>query len=222
MVAGDLWNAGWQAYRAGWAHYLRGQADEVLACAGRAAEHWEAAKSGARERATAIRLQGSGYDLQKDYPSAIAAHCEALGLLRGLSAESPDVARALNSLAIAQKRSGDFEAAERDYREALRIARAVDYGEGVATYTGNLATLALYRKDWPRAETLAREALPLSEKVGRRELIAGDCLRLAKALVRQGRAAEALPQARRAVEIYSELRSPDLAVAQETLSECEG
>ena len=29
------------------------------------------------------------------------------------------------------------------------MARAVGYAEGVATYTGNLAALALDREDWP-------------------------------------------------------------------------
>jgi len=91
----------------------------------------------------------------------------------------------------------------------------------VATYTGNLAELALAREDWPAAETLAREALPLSEKVGREELIAEDCRYLAKALVRRGKAADALPHARRAVDIYTKLGSPDLAKAQATLRECE-
>ena len=127
-----------------------------------------------------------------------------------LSAESVDVAIALSDLADAERRSGDFEAAERDYREALCVARAVGDAEGVATSTGNLAELVLDREDWPGAETLAREALPLSEKVGRQELIALDCRRLAKALVRQGKADEALPYARRAVEIYTRLGSPDL------------
>jgi hypothetical protein len=91
----------------------------------------------------------------------------------------------------------------------------------VAAYTGNLAELALERKDWPEAETLACEALPLSEKVGRQELIAEDCQRLAKAMVRQGKPAEALPYARRAVEIYTRLGSPRLQAARATLAECE-
>ncbi len=81
--------------------------------------------------------------------------------------------------------------------------------------------LTLDRKDWPGAEALAREALSLSEKVGRKELIASNCHRLAEALARQGRKPEALPHARRAVEIFTALRHPDLEVARQTLAECE-
>lgn len=170
----------------------------------------------------AIRLRGIGHELAKDVPTAIAAYREALDLDRGLGAESEDVAIDLSALADVERLSGDFDAAERDYpREALRIARSVDYQEGVATYTGNLAELALDRKDWPTAEALAQEALCLSEKIGRLELIAEDCRRVAKALVRQGKMPEALPYARRAVELYTRLGSPDLAQAQQTLAECE-
>jgi hypothetical protein len=61
----------------------------------------------------------------------------------------------------------------------------------------------------------------LSKAVHREELIAHDNHMLAKALVRQGKAAEALPHAQRAVEIYARLGSPNLAVAQAVLAECE-
>jgi hypothetical protein len=61
----------------------------------------------------------------------------------------------------------------------------------------------------------------LAKKVGRKELIASDCQRLAKALARQGRKLEALPHARRAVEIYTTLGSPELEEASQTLAECE-
>ena len=158
----------------------------------------------------------------KDYSAAITAYREVVELWRTLSLESEDIAIGLNDLAEAERLSGDDDAAERDYREAMRIAQSVDYREGVAYITGNLAALALTREDWPGAETLAREALPLSEKVGRKELIAEDCRRLAAALARQGRKPEALPHAQRAVEIFTALRSPYLELARRTLAECEG
>ena len=100
------------------------------------------------------------------------------------------------------------------------MARDLPDPEGVATYTGNLAELALDRGHWQEAETLAREALSLSEPLGRKELIAEDCHRLANALARQGRGPEGRCHAERAVAIYTELRHPDLAAAQATLDEC--
>lgn len=221
VAAADHNNAGWRAYHAGWIHRLRQQADAVLTCADHAAAHWDRAKAGARERAAAISLRGLGHRLKKEYPAAIAAYRESLELWRSLAAESVDVASGLNDLAGAEQLSSDLAAAEEHYREALRIARAAGYAEGVATYTGNLAALALEREDWPAAETVAREALPLSEAVHRQELIASNNHRLAEALVRQGKAAEALPHARRAVDLFTRLGSPDLAYAQATLTECE-
>ena len=223
LAAKDAHNAdkaGWRAYQAGWVYRLRGQSAEVLACAERAERHW--AKAGARERAAAIHLRGLGHRLAKDYPAAIVAYQEAVNLWRTLSPESEDVAIGLNDLAGAERMSGDYAAAERDYREALRIAKKVNYREGVATYTGNLANLALDREEWAEAERWAREALPLSEGVGRLELIASNYGRIAKACARQGRQAEGLPYAQRAVAIYTRLRSPNLAWAQATLKECEG
>jgi tetratricopeptide (TPR) repeat protein len=222
VAAADYAQAGWRAFHAGSVHYLRKQADAVFTCADRAAAHWGRAKTGARERGMAIRLRGIGHQLKADYPAAIAAYREALALYRSLAAESKDVAIDLNDLANAEQESGDLTAAEGDYREALRVAKAIPWAEGVAGMTGNLAGLALQREDWPAGERLAREALPLAEAVHRQQLIASNNRRLAKALVRQGKAAEALPYARRAVDIYTPLGSPDLAVAQATLRECEG
>ena len=220
LAAGDKESAGWRAFQAGWVYYLRGQADEVLACAARAAEHWQ--DSAPRQKAVAIQLRGLGHRLKQDYPAAIAAYREALEIDRALSPESNDVAIDLNALAGAEHLNKDYAAAKRDYREALRIAKKVNYQEGVAYITGNLAELALDREQWAEAETLAREALALAEKVGRQELIASDCARIAKALLRQNKALpEARALARRAVEIYTRLRSPWLQSAQATLAEIE-
>jgi hypothetical protein len=52
-------------------------------------------------------------------------------------------------------------------------------------------------------------------------VIGADCRRLAKALARQGRAAEGLPHAQRAVDVFSKLKKPDqLAAAQDALRAC--
>jgi tetratricopeptide (TPR) repeat protein len=221
VAVGDYFNAGRRAYDAGFIYFLRSQADIVLMCADRATAHWARAKAGVRERAIAIQLRGHGHRLKKDYPAAITAYRESLDLHRSLAAESIDVASGLNDLASAEALSRDFAAADGHFREALHMARTFGDAECVAATTGNLAAQALAREDWPGAEALAREALPLSEAARRQELIGSDNRRLAHALVRQGKAAEALPYARRAVAIFTPLGTPDLAVAQATLAECE-
>ena len=72
-----------------------------------------------------------------------------------------------------------------------------------------------------KPEALAREALRLSERIGRQALIACDCHRLAEALICQDKKAEGLPYAHRSVEICTRLGLPDLAEAREILAECE-
>ena len=227
LSAGDKEHAGWRAFQAGWTYYLRNQSAEVLACAARAAEHWQ--ESTPHNKADAIRLRGLGHETGKGYPAAIAAYREALEIWRNTSPESDDVAIALSDLADAESANKDYAAAESDYREGLRIAKKVNFQEGVAYMTGNLAALALDREEWTEAESLARKALALDEKVGRLEMIAADCQSLAKALLKQsdGKSRlkrdlheEALSLSRRAVEIFTRLRSPEkLKEAQETLAE---
>ena len=57
--------------------------------------------------------------------------------------------------------------------------------------------------------------------MGRREVIAANSLRLAVALLHQGKNVEALPHAQRSVDIYTRLGLPDLELARATLRECE-
>ena len=131
------------------------------------------------------------------------------------------MANGLNSIARVEQLLGDYVAAERDYCEALRIAKLVNYHEGIPSYLGNLAGLALVQENWPVAEQFAREALPLAEQVGKQESIAHQCQRLAKSLAQQGCRVEGFAYAQRAVSIYAKLRSPHLAEAQAVLKECE-
>ena len=59
------------------------------------------------------------------------------------------------------------------------------------------------------------------ESIGRREEVGRKSHRLAVALLRQDHPSEALPHARRAVEIMRKLRYQDLDEAQQVLAECE-
>jgi tetratricopeptide (TPR) repeat protein len=219
--AGDFTNAGWRIRDTGWIDYLRGQAKDVLVAADRAAAMWQQAKAGAAEQAAGIRLRGIGLELAKDFSGAIAAYREAVRLQQSLGPERVDVAKSLSDLADAEKSSGDFEAAERTYHEALRIAQGAKHAESIATFTGNLAELALDRRRWQTAELLGREALVWAEKIGRLELIADDCYRIANALVQQSRKQEAIAYARKAVDLHTQLGTPTIATALAMLRQCE-
>lgn len=220
LAADDKENAGWRAYRAGSIYYQRDQPAEVLACAARTAEHWQ--DSTPRNKAIAIRLSGIGHQLNKDYPAAISVYRKALEIFRSISPESSDVSNALSDLADAESTNKDYPSAERDYREALRVVKIIKDEESEAVCTGNLADLFLDREQWPEAEALAREALVLAEKIGRQVLIAWDCRVIAKALLKQNKNLdEAFSHSRRAVEIYTRLRSPGLKGVQEILAEIE-
>jgi tetratricopeptide (TPR) repeat protein len=221
IAARDFEAAGWQASYASWVHYLRNQPTDMLRCVENADAHWHVAKAGANERGWLRRLQGDAHILANNFHAAMTAYREAVQLWRIFGNESENVAIVLNDLASAEAESGDLAGAERDFREALRIGRAIDYSSGIAMVTGNLASLALAREDWSAAEALAREALRLSEELGRLELIAGNSRHLAEALARQGRKEEALLHARRAVEIFQKLGSPHHREAQQILAECE-
>ncbi len=221
VAENDYQSAGWRAYHAGTIHSNRAEAEPTLTCALRAEKHWTEINAGMREQAIAIGLRGLGNRLKKDYPAAITAYREALTLDKNLSPESEDVAIDLNALAEVERISGDIVSAERDYREALRVAISARYDEGVAGFSSDLADLALDSRKWAEAEALARKALPLVEKVGRLELIAANCSRLAKALSQQGKFTEALPHARRSVQLFKQLNSPGLEYAKALLTECE-
>jgi tetratricopeptide (TPR) repeat protein len=219
-LAGDSDSAGRRAYNAGWVYRLRGQGKEVLDCARRGEAHW--AKSNSPEKALAIRLRGKGHQLEKNYPAALAAFQEMIDFARALSPENENVAMGLNDLGWAEQEAGDLDSAERHYSEALRIATAIGYNEGIATNLGTLAGLLLEREDWLAAEALGREALQLTEAMGHQLFIAYNCWRLALAIARQGRPAEGLPYAQRAVDIFNKLPSPEMAKAQAVLKECGG
>jgi tetratricopeptide (TPR) repeat protein len=223
LATNDYDSAGWRAFQSGWVHYLRSQADATNVCADRASAHWDKAHYDSQDFRRALRLRGLVHYLKKDYSVAISTYLEALDLARSATAPIHVISSLLNDLGLAEADSGDFEAAERHYLEALTAARTSAYWEGVATQTANLAGLMIRKKDWRTAEEYASDSLRVSEKVGRLELIAESNYHLAQALVRQGKNSEALPHAQRALHIYKQIGRPqDISLAHQILTECEG
>ncbi|NTW53261.1 MAG: DUF4062 domain-containing protein [Chlorobaculum sp.] len=213
--------AGWRSHHAGITYFRRNQSTEVLACADRIADHWQG--STPRKKAIAIRLRGLGQILKKDYPAAITAYWQALNMYLSISSESKDVVVALNDLANAEDANKDKVAAERHYREAIRISNKINYQEGVASSTGNLAELTLDLDQWEEAEILSREALAIAEKIESIEVIAFTSRVLSKALLKRNlNLSEAKCFARRSIEIYTHLRVLDeINISQQTLAEIE-
>jgi tetratricopeptide (TPR) repeat protein len=231
IAEGDYYEAGWRAWQAGRVHRLRYQAGAVLACADRAEEHWRktqtpdypGVRAGTREEGNAHTLHGKAHFLREDFSLAIECFTVACDVLRpayhASYHASRDYASALNGLAEAVRFSKDLDGAERHYRDALAIAQSIRSRHDVAVYTGNMAALALDRKDFRGAEELALDALSKARQVGRQELIAASCRRLSEAYVGQGRREEGRTYALQAAEIYARLGSPYLEIAHSMLSE---
>jgi tetratricopeptide (TPR) repeat protein len=95
----------------------------------------ERANAGPREEVLAIRLRGTGFQLEKKYSAARKAYQQSLDLLRAINPEGEDVAMAWSDLADVESLSLDYAAAERYYREALRVATKIGAREG-SLFTG--------------------------------------------------------------------------------------
>jgi nucleoside phosphorylase/tetratricopeptide (TPR) repeat protein len=219
--AKDFYNAGWRAFEVGWVYSGRGQGAEALNNTNRCETYWQSVNTPAINKTLVFQLRGIGYTIEKNYPAAIATLQTAITIQTAIDPESENMANILNSLAEVEREAGEYSKAAYSYSQALQIAKKKNYREGLAIYTGNVAELAIDRQDWPAAETLAREALNISESIGRQELIGEDCWILAKALVQQGHPQEGLSYAFRSVEILARLRLPNLEKAQAVLRECE-
>jgi len=119
-------------------------------------------------RAECLNKHGTAAYHLGEHETATESFAEALRILeRTLGADHPDLATALNNLALLYYSQGDYEAAEPLYERALAIDEKVLGAEhpGVATDLNNLALLYKKQGNFEAAEPLLRRALAIKEKV---------------------------------------------------------
>src|SRR5207237_5989321 len=117
--------------------------------------------------------------------------------LAAVQGDPLDRAVALHGAAMQAGEQGDFDDAERFFRESLEIVRAQGNTTRIASTTSNLGNLAFFRGELDEAIALYEEAVELHES-------AGEHGRAAIVLENLGTATALAGDVARAIEIYEE------------------
>ncbi len=228
----DYDNAGERAYKVGLIYSYLEKPNEILQYATRAEKHWgiiRTARIDIKGKTLVNHLRGISYKMSGNYEKAIDIITNALDSWKKTNPEGIEVAAVLNTLGEIQIKDGEmannnekFVDAERNFTEAIRLAKINNHKEGLANYIGNLADIAIKNHDWQKVESLASDALRFAEELGLQDAIAKENLHLAIAYMnlRHG-GHRGLVASRKAVEIYKRLRHKDLPGAEAILREWE-
>ena len=164
---------------------------------------------------------------QRDYPTALARASQAAQFFEGALARLPERAgerrrtnlgrRATQSLVVvarAQLALGHRDEAEATLDRALKYARQSGSGALEAEVLRYQASLALARRDWPKAVSLYQQGIALAHKTRQSGPLIWLDDGLSVALAGLGRTEEALAAARESIrhveELRGELGAPDL------------
>ncbi len=157
---------------------------------------------------------GTVYKDLGQFTNAEAMFAKALVLRKGLfGGEHPEVARAMNKLAVVLREEGRLPEAEAQDRQALAMRKKLLGPEhpDVAGTLNNLATVLWDQGKFGEAEAMFREALAIQRKsLGRENTdVAGTLNNLAAVLREDGKAREAEPLNRETLAMLRKLLGPD-------------
>lgn len=157
------------------------------------------------EYAVALRNEGHIRRNMGEYDQAELLLLESLDIFRKLGDQRWEV-RTLSTLAGVERRRRNWDRAIAYYTEVLKKSEETGNTDQVALNLQRLS-FTLWRKgEFEDAQSKAREALTLLERLNVPPDIAVGCLSLARAEYALGRTNEARQQTQRAYEIFSKLK----------------
>jgi tetratricopeptide (TPR) repeat protein len=125
--------------------------------------------------------------------------------LTWLTPDSPEAAMTAGTLGILAQRRGDYDSAERAYRQVLEIFTRLGDQRNMSTGYHQLGMLAQVRGDYDAAEPLYRQALDISERLGDQAGIAAGYGQLGRLAQLRGDYDAAEPLYRQALDISERL-----------------
>ena len=217
----DFLSAGWRAYQAGMTYFHRREIEPLTKCIGKAEKYWTDVYASARERAMLIRLRAMLNLIKGDFTRAKFEYEQCRDMRISIAPDTKEVSIALNDLAAVKQKMRDFDGAIEDCLEALRIAKMVDYKEGVATMSSNVVELLLDKEDWKKAEMFATEWIEYADRYGRFGLSATMNIFLAKAKFRLENRIGALKAAMKVLSSASYASPQQFEEARTIVKECD-
>jgi len=164
-----------------------------------------AAALGDDERRAEVALRQAHYGMQtSDYPAAIAAAQEAIGLARGAGDTYLEARAHLQSGRVLQD-LGDYEAAQHSLERALSLAREAGSLTLEARCLHTLGFVYSYQGDLERGALYVGQALRLSRELGAQDREGSALWLLGGRLIRQGEYDSAEMQLQQCLQIRRQL-----------------
>jgi serine/threonine protein kinase/predicted ATPase len=164
-------------------------------------------ESGRRVRAESLKSLGMAYHALGKFEQADEFKAQSLATYRELG-DLLKVGNLLNSLGETARLRGDYAAAFARYQEALAIAREIGNRSGEILYLANLGGARVGLGEYEAAEADLHQTIEMATAAGFIGL-SENYRFLAEALLGQGKTAEALDSARRALELGREIENQE-------------
>jgi DNA-binding SARP family transcriptional activator len=161
-------------------------------------------------QADSLNLLGIAHGRLRRFGEAVGAYEEALALHRAVG-KGLGQARAMINLGLLRYRLGDYPAAFKASREGYELCASIGEGPARCSAAISLAIEQTMLGDGPAAEGWARTALELSESLDLPIHRAFGLSTLGAALLRQGRASEALAACAEALALFPTSSATDRA-----------